>query len=139
MGEKVQDIVQKINLNAPIEKVWQKVATSEGIAAWFMPNDFQLELGHEFYLQSPFGPSPCKVIEVEAPTKLSFTWDVDGWVVSFLLKEIDSTTTEFTVIHAGWKEADEIVGKANEKASIIRDRMNMGWSQIVIRLKETVE
>ncbi len=135
----MQDIVQKVEFNAPIDKVWKTVSTSEGIAAWFMPNDFQLELGHDFHLQSPFGPSPCKVIEVEPPTKLSFTWDVDGWIVSFLLKEIDSTKTEFTLIHAGWKDSDEIIGKANEKAAIIRDRMNMGWTQIVAKLKGIVE
>ncbi|MFY0759859.1 SRPBCC domain-containing protein [Metabacillus dongyingensis] len=133
----LQDITQTVVYNAPIEKVWNAVSTSEGIAAWFMPNDFQPEVGHEFHLQSPFGPSPCKVIQLEPPHRLSFTWDTDGWIVTFLLKEIDGKT-EFTLIHGGWKQPDTILPKANEKASVIRDRMNHGWIKIIERLGEVV-
>ena len=53
-----------------------------------MPNDFVLEVGHEFHVQSPFGPSPCKVLEIDEPNHLSFSWDTDGWVVSFNLKRL---------------------------------------------------
>ncbi|MFT4413856.1 SRPBCC family protein [Fredinandcohnia humi] len=133
----VQDITQKVLINAPIQKVWTFVSTPEGIASWFMPNDIDLKVGHEFHLQSPFGPSPCKVLEVNPPNKLSFTWDTEGWVVEFLLKEMGDQT-EFTVIHSGWKDSEEIIGKAGEKAAIIRDRMNQGWSGIVARLEEVV-
>jgi uncharacterized protein YndB with AHSA1/START domain len=133
----LQDITQTVVYNAPIEKVWNAVSTSEGIAAWFMPNDFQPEVGHEFHLQSPFGPSPCKVIQLEPPHRLSFTWDTDGWIVTFLLKEMDGKT-EFTLIHGGWKQPDTILPKANEKASVIRDRMNHGWIKIIERLGEVV-
>src|SRR5690606_20048753 len=108
---------------APIDKVWNQVSTAEGISAWFMPNDIKAEEGHEFHLQSPFGPSPCKVTEVEPPHRISFTWDTDGWLVTFLLKDLGDQT-EFTLIHGGWKDQDEVIGKANEKASIIRDRMS---------------
>jgi uncharacterized protein YndB with AHSA1/START domain len=135
---KVEDIRQTLIIEAPIQKVWDKVSTSEGIALWFMPNDFQLEVGSEFHLQSPFGPSPCKVIEIEEPHRLSFTWDTDGWVVSFILKEVGDKT-EFTLIHSGWKEADAILPKANQKASAVRNNMNSGWEKIVGSLKKVVE
>ncbi|MEW9667991.1 SRPBCC domain-containing protein [Ammoniphilus sp. 3BR4] len=132
------DIKQTVVIEAPIQKVWETVSTSEGIASWFMPNDFQLELGYEFHLQSPFGPSPCKVIEIDAPNRLSFTWDTEGWVVSFLLKELDNKT-EFTLIHGGWKQEDQLVSKANEKNSVIRDRMAQGWAGIMENLRKGVE
>ncbi|WP_391118531.1 SRPBCC family protein [Psychrobacillus sp. L3] len=139
METKLQDIIQTIVLNAPIQKVWENVSTSEGIANWFMPNDFQLENGHEFHIQSPFGPSPCKVTEVNPPNKLSFIWDTDGWVVSFILKEIGDKT-EFTLIHGGWKQPNDFITKANEKSSIIRDNMAHGWEGIVQdRLRKVVE
>ena len=64
-----------------------------------MPNDFVLEVGHEFHVQSPFGPSPCKVLEIDEPNHLSFSWDTDGWVVSFDLKDLGDNKTEFTLIH----------------------------------------
>ena len=137
--EKLKDIEQTVIFNAPIEKVWEKVSTSEGIAAWFMPNDFEAEAGHEFTIQSPFGPSPCKVLEVDKPNKISFAWDTDGWVVSFILKDLGNRT-EFTLIHGGWKEAEAVITKPNEKSSVIRERMNKGWENIVReRLRKVVE
>jgi uncharacterized protein YndB with AHSA1/START domain len=135
----VKDIEQKAVFNAPIQKVWDAVSTSEGIAEWFMPNDFQPKAGHEFHIQSPFGPSPCRVLEIDEPNKLSFSWDTDGWIVSFFLKDLDEKT-EFILVHAGWKESDDILTKPNEKASVIRDRMNNGWVGLVNdRLRMVVE
>lgn len=134
----IPDIVKTVVLNAPIQKVWEKVSTAEGISTWFMENDFKSEVGYEFTIQSPFGPSPCKVLEVDPPHKLSFSWDVDGWVVTFLLKEIDNQT-EFTLIHGGWDQIDTIT-KAGQDSSAIRERMNGGWESIVKeRLKKVVE
>jgi uncharacterized protein YndB with AHSA1/START domain len=138
MENTLQDIKQTVVFNAPIQKVWEQVSTAEGVSAWFMPNDLKPEVGHEFHIQSPFGPSPCKVTEVEPPNRLSFTWDTDGWFVTFILNEVGETT-EFTLIHGGWKQADEMVGKAGEKASVIRDRMSHGWTGIIEALRKTVE
>ncbi len=42
------DITKSITLEAPIQKVWETVSTSEGIAKWFMPNDFQLKKDKNF-------------------------------------------------------------------------------------------
>jgi len=135
----LQDIKQTVIFEAPIQKVWNAVSTSEGIASWFMPNDFEPKVGHEFHVQSPFGPSPCKVLEIDEPHRLSFSWDTDGWVVSFILKDLGDKT-EFTLIHGGWKQADTILPKANEKSSVIRDRMAGGWVTIVNeKLKKVVE
>ncbi|MGE7907295.1 SRPBCC family protein [Peribacillus sp. NPDC094092] len=135
----LQDIKKTVILEAPIQQVWDTVSTAEGIASWFMPNDFQPKVGHEFHVQSPFGPSPCKVTELDAPHRLSFSWDTDGWSISFILKELDGKT-EFTLIHGGWKEPETILPKPNEKSSVIRDRMDQGWEQIVhAKLKKVVE
>ncbi|GAB7386272.1 SRPBCC domain-containing protein [Bacillaceae bacterium] len=135
---KVPDIRKTAVFNAPIEKVWEAVATSEGIAKWFMPNDFTPKAGHAFTLQSPFGPSPCKVLELEPPNRLSFSWG-DGWRVTFELKELDGKT-EFTLIHSGWGEPDEIIPGPHETHAVIRNRMDKGWDQIVNeKLRKAVE
>jgi uncharacterized protein YndB with AHSA1/START domain len=137
--ETLQDIKQTVIFEAPIKKVWNTVSTSEGIGSWFMPNDFKPEVGHEFHVQSPFGPSPCKVLEVDEPNKVTFSWDTDGWIVSFILKDLGEKT-EFTLIHSGWKAPDMIIPKAQEKSSVIRDRMDHGWVGIVNeRLRKAVE
>ncbi|MCH5585556.1 SRPBCC domain-containing protein [Shimazuella sp. AN120528] len=132
-------ITKSVIYDAPIEKVWVAVSTSEGIASWFMPNDFQPIEGHNFYIQSPFGPSPCKVLGVDPPNKLTFSWDEDGWVVSFELKDV-SGKTEFTLTHDGWKGADDIVPKANQKQSVIHKTMSEGWEALVeSNLRKVVE
>lgn len=138
MQNTLADIKQTVIINAPIQKVWDQVSTAEGISAWFMPNDFKPEVGYEFHIQSPFGPSPCKVTEFDPPNTLSFNWDTDGWFLTFILKELDGKT-EFTLIHGGWKPADEIVGKAGQKASVIRENMSHGWTGILEKLRKLLE
>ncbi|SDE29206.1 Uncharacterized conserved protein YndB, AHSA1/START domain [Paenibacillus sp. UNCCL117] len=134
----VPDIVKTALLNAPIQKVWDAVATAEGIAAWFMPNDFRPELGSEFSLHSPYGTSPCRVEELDPPNRLVFTWG-DEWIVSFNLIEQDGKT-EFTLTHSGWGEAQDIIAPTGQKRGEVRDRMDHGWEEIVgQRLRKHVE
>jgi uncharacterized protein YndB with AHSA1/START domain len=129
------DIRQTLVLNAPVEKVWAAVATSEGIAAWFMPNDFQPVEGHEFHLEAgPFGQSPCKVTVIDPPSRLSFKWGKD-WTLTFeLVKQGDRT--EFTLIHGGW-DVDKVTefGQAHET---VRERMSEGWAGMA-KLRAYVE
>ena len=54
----VPDIKQTVIIQSPIQKVWETVTTSEGIASWFMPNDFELQLGHEFSCAISFRTIP---------------------------------------------------------------------------------
>lgn len=134
----VEDIKKTMTLQAPIDKVWQTVSTAKGIESWFMPNDFEAKVGHEFHLQSPFGPSPCKVIDLSEPHHLTFSWDTDGWIVTFELREVSEGKTEFTLLHSGWKDA--VVSKVNEDSAVVRERMNHGWDDIVHnRLRAVVE
>lgn len=124
---------------ASIQRVWEAVSTSEGIAAWFMPNDFQPKVGHEFTLQTPFGPQPCKVLELDPPHRLSFAWGEFGWRVSFELKELEGKT-QFTLIHSGWGEPDEIIPGSGLTHAMARNRMDHGWkSKVTENLREVVE
>jgi uncharacterized protein YndB with AHSA1/START domain len=130
------DIRQTLVLNAPVEKVWAAVATSEGIAAWFMPNDFQPVEGHEFHLEAgPFGQSPCKVTVIDPPSRLSFKWGKD-WTLTFELVE-QGDRTEFTLIHGGW-DVDKVTefGQAHE---LVRGRMSEGWGGLAKSLRAYVE
>ncbi|MFD7522430.1 SRPBCC family protein [Paenibacillus chitinolyticus] len=130
------DIRQTQLFNAPIQKVWNAVATSEGIAAWFMPNDFQPELGYEFHLEAgPFGKSPCKVTELDPPNRLSFRWGKD-WTLTFELADLDGKT-EFTLIHAGWDP--EKVTEFGQSHAEVRERMSGGWVGLVEALRKQVE
>ncbi|GIP23814.1 SRPBCC domain-containing protein [Paenibacillus sp. J22TS3] len=122
------DIRHTFTFNAPIQKVWDAVATSEGMEAWFMPNDFQPVEGAEFYLDAgPWGKNLCKVIELDPPNRLSFKW-AKSWVITFELRDLGGST-EFTLTHAGWDAADK--GP--------HTNMSRGWGEIGQRLGKYVE
>ncbi|MEB6550486.1 SRPBCC domain-containing protein [Heyndrickxia sporothermodurans] len=130
------DIRYTIILNAPIEKVWKAVATSEGIAGWWMPNTFEPVLGKEFVLHAgPYGDSPCKVTELDPPNRVGFDWGKD-WHLAFELKEVDGKT-EFTLIHSGW-DADKVT-EFNQPHTVIRGIMDKGWAGLKGKLAEYLE
>ena len=135
---KLPDIVRSVEINAQIEKVWESVTTSEGLANWLMPNDFRPSLGYEFTLQSQFGPVPCKVLELNPPKLLSFTWDDFGWQVSFELEEVEGKT-QFTVIHSGWGEPDAIIPRTQQKQAKIREIMYGGWTHLTEGLRDKLD
>ncbi|QGQ98132.1 SRPBCC domain-containing protein [Paenibacillus psychroresistens] len=135
MDNNTQDTLPAIRntfmLNAPIEKVWDVVSTSEGIASWFMPNNFKAEVGHQFEINAgPFGMSPCKVTTIDPPNKLSFEWGKD-WMLTFELKDIDNKT-EFTLTHSGW-DANKVTefGQSHEE---VRKMMSGGWVGLEAKL-----
>lgn len=130
------DIRHIATFNAPIQRVWNAIATSEGIAAWFMPNDFQPVVGHAFHLDAgPYGMSPCQVTAIDPPNRLSFRWGQD-WTVTFALAERDGKT-EFTVIHSGW-DADKVT-EFGDPFRVVRDRMDSGWGGLTRSLAKYVE
>ncbi|UKS31284.1 SRPBCC domain-containing protein [Paenibacillus sp. HWE-109] len=130
------DIKQTIVFNAPIQKVWNAVATPDGIAAWFMPNNFKPELGYEFIIEAgPFGNSPCKVTDISPPNRLSFEWGKD-WTLTFELADVDGKT-EFTLIHSGW-DVNKVT-EFGQPHSVVREIMSQGWGGIAKALTAYVE
>lgn len=131
------DIRHTVIFEAPMQKVWDAVSTSESIAAWFMPNTFEPKLGHVFTLKTPYGTSTCEVKELDPPRRLAFSWG-DDWLISFELKDLDGKT-ELTLTHSGWGEANRVLENGLKKSEA-RDRMDHGWGAIVgERLREIVE
>ncbi|WP_251548812.1 SRPBCC family protein [Neobacillus muris] len=138
MKETLPEIRKTIVLKAPIEKAWKAVSTSEGIAAWWMPNTLEPIMGREFILHAgPFGDSPCKITELDPPYRIGFDWGKD-WHLAFELKALDEATTEFTLIHSGWDA--EKVTEFGQPHTVIRGVMDGGWEKIVKeKLPEYIE
>ena len=129
MKKELPDIVRNIVIEAPIEKVWKGISSSEALAAWFLPNDFEPVLGYEFTLVSQPQPERgwdgvihCKVMELTPPTKLGFTWNGGGLnhYVTFELRETEGKT-ELTLTHAGWQI----------EQSVVREIMYDGWGYLI--------
>ena len=131
LGNRLPDIVRRVIMEATIEKVWHSITTSEALAVWCMPNDFEPVLGHEITFRSKpkgnwDGIVYCKVMELEPPCKLGFTWSgaqLEQYV-SFELKDLGGRT-ELIMTHAGWYE---------EQAAL-REVMYDGWGHILENFK----
>lgn len=130
------DIRLTLVIHAPEQTVWEAVATSEGLASWFMPNDLQPVTGHPFHLNAgPYGMSPCTITEVEPMRRIAFRWGKD-WELAFELLALDGST-ELTIIHSGWDAAQ--MTEAGESHRVVRERMEQGWLALQAKLAAYAE
>lgn len=126
---KLPDIRKTIVINAPLEKVWKAISTSDGLASWWMPNTFKPEMGYEFVLKTAqFGDSKCKVTELIPHKKISFDWDKD-WHLTFEIKKISENSCEFTLVHSGWDASLTTI--FSQPHTAIRKVMDDGWTNMV--------
>lgn len=80
----MRTVVVERDFAHPPEKVWRALTQPHLIAEWLVQNDFLPEVGHRFSARFDWGAVDCRVLEIEPPTILSYTW-TSG--------ELDSTVT----------------------------------------------
>lgn len=83
----------------PPQKLWRALTQSDLLAQWLLGNDFQPTLGHEFQFRASAMPQwdgliSCKVLALDPPSRLSYTWSALGLesVVLFTLTPIENGT-----------------------------------------------
>lgn len=90
-------------------KVWRALTEPELLARWLLPTlGFELAPGAAFTLQAPplpgwDGQVRCEVLEIEAQTKLRYTWVVGelDTVVTFTLAPT-ATGTRLSLVQSGF-------------------------------------
>ena len=97
------------------EEVWEALTEQSSISDWLMHGTFQPKVGSEFELywsgtDATNGKTTGKVIELDKPRKVSYTWDwgTRGSLVTFFL-EPTATGTKLRLEHTGFIEGDEHV------------------------------
>lgn len=105
----------EVQLNSPINKVWDALTTSETLSKWmlFKSNTFKPEVGHEFQFSGAQGYDQtidCKVTEIDEPNTLAYTWSapgVDGQqsetLVTFTLTEANGGTS-LSLVQSGFRD-----------------------------------
>lgn len=93
----------------PPEAVWRWLASREALAAWLMPNTFAPIVGRDFEFRTRPAPGfdgivRCRVLELEPPRRLAFTWTSPGieTVVTFDL-EPEQGGTRLTLSQTGFR------------------------------------
>lgn len=85
----------------PVERVWEAIATSRGLGAWLMPNDFEPRGGHRFTFRWKKVPGwrgyvECEVQAIEPMRRLVFSWVGDQGqrptTVTFQLEAVSGGT-----------------------------------------------
>jgi uncharacterized protein YndB with AHSA1/START domain len=97
----LRDLKLEVFYPHPPQKIWQAIANRRALAVWMMENDFEPRLGHKFRFLHPTLPGitgsiDCEVIELDEPSRLSFTWR-DGMmlkssIVTYTLKSVEGGT-----------------------------------------------
>jgi uncharacterized protein YndB with AHSA1/START domain len=124
-----QSIVHDIVLRHPPERVWRALTESAALSSWLMPTDIQAKVGHEFTFKSdpvpPYwdGVVRCKVLEVDPPRRLVYTWDgmqQMHTVITFELERIPEGTV-LRLEHSGFDLSQPMQKMAY-------DSMLTGWA-----------
>jgi uncharacterized protein YndB with AHSA1/START domain len=117
----------------PPERVWKALTDPSALAAWYMPNDFQPALGHQFTFRTDPAPGfdgvlRCEVIRLDPPRQLAYTF-LGGWmnrptVVTWSLLPQEGGTL-LRLEHTGFSALDD---------PAIRSILEGGWGAFLPRI-----
>lgn len=111
----------------PPAAVWSALTSREQLAAWFMPNDFELTVGHQFTIDTgQWGTTYCEVLDIEPQRLLRYSWRngaLDTVVTWRLVAE--GTGTRLLLEHCGF-DLDHPVQRFGF------DGMSGGWRSCVL-------
>jgi uncharacterized protein YndB with AHSA1/START domain len=121
-----------------VQAVWDGLTTNEAISEWLLETkNFKAEKGHKFEMTCVDGEGHldvyrCQVLEVEAPTRMVWSWVLEGneeqglTEVEFRLKATDTGTT-VTLLHRGDRDKEML------------ERFKSGWPYKLDRLAELLD
>lgn len=140
---KNEPFVIERTFNAPLKKVWKAITDKNEMKQWYFDlAEFRPEVGFEFRFEG--GPPErtyvhiCKITEVIAEKKLSYTWDYEGYEgsskVSFELFSEGADKTRVKLTHEGLESFPA------SNPDFAKTNFVEGWTDIIGRsLKEFLE
>ena len=128
----------------PPEKIWRALTQGPLLEEWLMKNDFQPVVGHQFNFRAPAipgkwnGVTDCVVLVVEAPTKLSYSWNASGEEAANGTKTIVTWTltptakgTQLRMEQAGFRSRPEDEG--------FYQGAQWGWTKMLGAMEKVLE
>ena len=144
MAEKLEDIRESIEIEAPIAQVWEALILPEKVSAWLGCMQFRPEIGSVFYMQPDpqkrgagdiSGATHCELLEIDENEGITFSWYLPGTPetrVSIDLEELDGGRTRVTLTHDGWDQFER------DAVEAIWRQLKNGWKSFVLPQLKTV-
>lgn len=112
------DILHRITIDAPPERVHDLITTTDGLARWWTgrPVEGSAEIDGQFGVYFGDAEKPTAVMQVVADSPDEITWRVedgpDSWLgtlITFTLRRHGDQGTTLLFVHAGWHEVSEML------------------------------
>lgn len=127
-------IVHEVFYEHPIERVWQALTDPRELSDWLMETDFEPELGRPFQFHDHNQVEPdstgvidCRVVELDPPHRLAYTWKsppkLHSTLVSWSLTATPSGT-RVQLVHSGF-------AAGGEAGVTIRNYLEWGWGGLL--------
>jgi len=124
--------------DAPINKVWDFITKQEYLTKWLMPGNFTAVEGFDYHFDyeasedHPAGQIFGKILEVEEPNFIKFSWNYyklkQSTIVSFILKETEGGVL-FSVEHEGFMEGETVEFES----------FTEGWKRHMLQIDDLIE
>ena len=130
------DIRHRVAISAPLESVFEAVATKEGLSEWWTRDGVRGESGEGSRLQFFFGqPEPAAVMEVarlspDGHVRWNCVEGAEEWVGTKLTFDLTRTDVETVVLftHADWRSPSEFMAHCSAR-----------WAYFLLSLKSLLE
>lgn len=139
-------IVREIDINAPIERVWEAVTQAEHLGTWFGDSGATIELrpgGAMMLRWKDYGEAHAEVDVVEPPTRFVYRWQPTD---EGSLTPGYQTLVEFTLSPAGKGTHLKVVESGFSSLSVSQEKRDKaftdntgGWLSEIDELKAYVE
>lgn len=125
----IRTVTVEREIGYPSEKIWRALTTPHLLQEWLMQTDFAPERDRNFSFRGDWGSVDCRVLEVDPPTTLSYTWDAMGLesVVTWTLTPT-ARGTHLRMDQSGFRKDQE---QAYQGAKF-------GWRRMIDALEQVV-
>ncbi len=134
-------VAKTVSMAAPIEVVWGYLSEADKMREWMLAVDKSPAPGQRFTLSGEpqgdwDGRINCRVIEMDAPTRMVFTWNHNmigcDTLVEITLAENSEGGTTLNLVHSGFEQVD------GDMAAAIASH-NDGWDMHLGSLQQKFE